>query len=1143
MLRHVHLCSSCQLHQRVRQQLFALRQARRGFSSTTSTAQQYRDSIVPRFSPPSYQTPPPTRRSEHDGAATTRQYRGHDVPRGRYSGQPLQPEQVLSQLSGPRANDIDSQNPASWPIKRVDFDPRIDLPESLQAKLQELSRLRSLGVTPAGEWPLMQDMMREKGAERLHKHRNFVKAYIDVVYEAIDTLKGGHSQARFGPRSSDVLAFMPHFDSQAPAILDEMTAVWNLALAARLQRWRPDIPPSAISRRPAKLDWTFLPSLPAFTQMLAQQQRGAPALQFRHGLAMLLPERANDNALGVKNEGVSDYDSSALIMIDVLRQAPTTLQQKYQSPFIELLEVLLRTLPSADELPLMIERELHGPTGERSPVRRVLELVVERFGLVYTPRRQAQKAQTQAERVEGPREREAQPAGEGRHGVAIKQEPSERDATVPASGPAKISQGPGLHGTPQTAQERRRTLETPTRTQTEQSRPQQRGKVLFRYESAGEGELTVSEGKSIVLLEEDSGDGWIKVRVGNKEDAPEAEGFVPASYVELVEMVGDAAAVQQDDSGVLRTAGPAKVLSEVAPTPEDAAALGTSPRSTAVIDTPGDDPTGTPAAPATVPDTHDRDAIADRFTNLRMNRLGQAVQKQDLALAEHLKREILTFAADPSNPPLRDQLFEHLMLTLLSLRNPTSAIEVWNYFGQHLEKLGRQPTVKTYTVMMKGAQQVRDGQGMEAFWGKMRAAGVPPDVNAWTTRIFGLIKGGRVDDGLRALSDFGGEWVNAAREKHAAETARGGGPKGRKGRSQGQPAEVPALSISQAAALYGGDIEGTPRPTIAAMNAAITALALRADRHITKVLTWGRAFGLEPDKTTYNTLLNVSFHHGEADQAMAILQRMREKGIETTGDTWTVLLTQVFEGRTLDGLAPEEQKDRVLTLIEAAGAGSGGGVDIKGYTLAIDRLLKLYNNTDAANAVLAHMSSRASLQPTPHLYTIFMAYYFQQQPTPNFQAIEALWQQIQAVNSGRGAPLDSVFYDRMLEGYSRHHGLLNSTQQVQHLLQRMRNEGRRPSWRALEAVARALAERGEWGVLLRIVDEARAWLREDKGAATEEMLTGSRNFGQVDFWQFVVATGLLMQEGVTSVEQLMRTRTGLTPMERRMGVERQRRSP
>ncbi|KAK4157728.1 hypothetical protein C8A00DRAFT_11468 [Chaetomidium leptoderma] len=54
-----------------------------------------------------------------------------------------------------------------------------------------------------------------------------------------------------------------------------------------------------------------------------------------------------------------------------------------------------------------------------------------------------------------------------------------------------------------------------------------KGKMLYTFEAGAPGELSVSEGRDLAVLEPDTGSGWVKVRAGYKE------GLVPASYVEV----------------------------------------------------------------------------------------------------------------------------------------------------------------------------------------------------------------------------------------------------------------------------------------------------------------------------------------------------------------------------------------------------------------------------------------------------------------------------------------------------------------------------------------------------------------------------------------------------------------------------------
>ncbi|XXH03382.1 hypothetical protein Hte_009780 [Hypoxylon texense] len=62
----------------------------------------------------------------------------------------------------------------------------------------------------------------------------------------------------------------------------------------------------------------------------------------------------------------------------------------------------------------------------------------------------------------------------------------------------------------------------PAKTTTEQ-----KGKMLYSFEANGDGEVSVTEGREVIVLEPDDGTGWIKVRAGYKE------GLVPASYIEV----------------------------------------------------------------------------------------------------------------------------------------------------------------------------------------------------------------------------------------------------------------------------------------------------------------------------------------------------------------------------------------------------------------------------------------------------------------------------------------------------------------------------------------------------------------------------------------------------------------------------------
>ncbi|KAK3360108.1 hypothetical protein B0T25DRAFT_534770 [Lasiosphaeria hispida] len=57
---------------------------------------------------------------------------------------------------------------------------------------------------------------------------------------------------------------------------------------------------------------------------------------------------------------------------------------------------------------------------------------------------------------------------------------------------------------------------------------EQKAKMLYTFKAGADGELSVPEGRELVVLEPDTGSGWVRVRAGFEE------GLVPTSYVETI---------------------------------------------------------------------------------------------------------------------------------------------------------------------------------------------------------------------------------------------------------------------------------------------------------------------------------------------------------------------------------------------------------------------------------------------------------------------------------------------------------------------------------------------------------------------------------------------------------------------------------
>ncbi|KAL9108522.1 MAG: hypothetical protein Q9227_006737 [Pyrenula ochraceoflavens] len=87
-----------------------------------------------------------------------------------------------------------------------------------------------------------------------------------------------------------------------------------------------------------------------------------------------------------------------------------------------------------------------------------------------------------------------------------------------------------------------------------------RGKMLYPYQENGEGEVSVDEGRDIIIVEPDDGSGWMKVRT-----TAGAEGLVPASYVEVLPSLTAAASTSERPTSTYSSSSASLAGSTTAP--------------------------------------------------------------------------------------------------------------------------------------------------------------------------------------------------------------------------------------------------------------------------------------------------------------------------------------------------------------------------------------------------------------------------------------------------------------------------------------------------------------------------------------------------------------------------------------------------
>ncbi|GAB7344130.1 hypothetical protein MBLNU457_2027t1 [Dothideomycetes sp. NU457] len=475
----------------------------------------------------------------------------------------------------------------------------------------------------------------------------------------------------------------------------------------------------------------------------------------------------------------------------------------------------------------------------------------------------------------------------------------------------------------------------------------------------------------------------------------------------------------------------------------------------------------------------------EAFCQHQRQRLQRATGTENLERVTKMWTEALPFLesdrAKASGHPEIIRTFEAFLLSFSTLRRPNYTLDVWN----SLVGSGYRPTVKTWTVMLQACHIGRAYNTLQEIWRRMRRAGIKPDAHAWCAFILGLFKSGRERDGFSALEEMGREW---AQEVRRTSTSTNSTTNTRKngGRIVQNNATKPVLPP--------GDVNGVPKPSVVILNAAI--LGLHQGKHpeqIIRAITWSRQFGIEPDLVTYNTLLTVSLSRSDNAEASAILSRMSSTGISPDSETFTILLNSLFVDNALTQQPPAEQEKRIFSFI-ATVESSGVSIHDKSYTIIIDRLTKEARNMPLVQKVLAHMRNRG-VQPSAHVYTVLMTHYFDSDP-PDLRAVNELYEQIRA-RPRHEEVLDTIFYDRMVEGYAR----IGDLGSMMTFLTKMGKEGKRPGWLAMGAVVRGLAEAGDWDRVRMVVGD----VKRGEGLLRAG-LRGTK--GQAEFWDYVSGLGL-----------------------------------
>lgn len=460
--------------------------------------------------------------------------------------------------------------------------------------------------------------------------------------------------------------------------------------------------------------------------------------------------------------------------------------------------------------------------------------------------------------------------------------------------------------------------------------------------------------------------------------------------------------------------------------------------------------------------------------------IGRRLEKQEhsqiIQIWEELRNDF-----DAAKLPISNIVYDNLIYAFDKLSRPDLSNIVWN----HMVGSGVKPNADQWRKLLQG--RGRDPETMEKVWRHMLAAGIKPDLQAWNSRIQSLLLWGvNAEQGLVALDEMTKAWLAAVDKMWP--------------REKGLPSTRPALSLI-------GDFPNAPRPNNHTLNACVSGLVNRRFGKqkrvdlIPIVFKWADGLQIPPDVITYNTLIDMCIKDGNMTEVIQLMVQMGKQNIQPDSVTFTMLMNHIF--KPSKGAMPvsfEDQEESVSSLLGLMDS-TGLKKDKFVYTTLINGLLKSHKNILGANLVLEAMIKQG-VKVTAHDWTAFITFYFQEAEdnggSPNFAAIEAIWNRVQSTDG----VADRILYDRLIEGYAR----FGQVDLALHFMRRMAKEALKPGWPSLTAVIEALLNRGSMDLAAEIVhdvEHSEGYLPHGVGL-DHAKFNPDRNL----FWQAVVSAGL-----------------------------------
>ena len=448
--------------------------------------------------------------------------------------------------------------------------------------------------------------------------------------------------------------------------------------------------------------------------------------------------------------------------------------------------------------------------------------------------------------------------------------------------------------------------------------------------------------------------------------------------------------------------------------------------------------------------------------------LQQAAEKRDISHASHIWDRFMEKSTELQHSSGNHKLamdttslsivFAEFIKTFTGLGQYGKAIFVWNTMIQS----GFQPTKNHWIDMLKACVLNKDASSLRSIWRSMLAQNVRPNNAMWTVYIRGLILSRSWDFALSTLEEMRKAWLTTNHDKNSPSDIESDRP----------------------------ELQERYQPSMVPINTAIAGfIGLDREKTAHSVLKWATSQGLKPDTITYNILLRPAVRKSRNKEVARILSEMEKNDCQPDVATFTILLDGLFRNPTssFQSQTPEQQEKAVSRIFEDM-RDNGIVANTHTYGTILDSLLSPKQfNLAAAGAVFAHMME-LGIKPSRDIYTILVVHHFSSDP-PNLAAVDRLWERIQR----EGIIVDHVFYDRMIEHYSR----IGEVEKALSFVRLMPRLGKTPGWLALRRVLDALVLVEEWDMIKDLVKDV-------VDPTSRFFMHGTRGWkGEDEFWALV----------------------------------------